>query len=184
MTIGPRLRKVVLTAHVVSAVGWIGAVVAYLVLALAASTSDSVETVRAAFIAMELLYFALVPLAAVALLTGLAQALGTNWGLIRHYWVLAKFVLTVIAFTVMLLNLDSVRAHADHVAHLPAADLPGAGHDLQHAVGGLAILLVVAILGLYKPRGLTRYGRRKKRQLRARGDDPRPTARELETPVS
>jgi len=56
--------------HVVSAVGWIGAVTSYLVLALAAVTTDSAETVRAAFVAMELLYFALVPLAAVALLTG------------------------------------------------------------------------------------------------------------------
>jgi putative copper export protein len=162
---GPRLRKVVLTAHVVSAAGWIGAVAAYLVLALAGSTSDSAETVRAAFIAMELLYFALVPLAAVALLTGLAQALGTNWGLLRRYWVLAKFVLTAVAFTVMMFNLDTVSSHADHVRHSPAADLPGAGHDLQHAVGGLVILLVAAILGIYKPGGLTRYGRRKKRQL-------------------
>jgi hypothetical protein len=185
MTRGPRLRKVVLTTHVVSAVGWIGAVTAYLVLALAALTSDSVETVRAAFIAMELLYFALVPLAAVALLTGLAQALGTNWGLLHHYWVLAKFVLTVIAFTVMVLNLETVSAHADHVVHSPAADLPGAAaHDLQHAVGGLVILLLAAILGLYKPRGLTRYGRRKKEaQLRARRDDSRPAVRELESPA-
>jgi hypothetical protein len=139
--------------------------------------------VRAAFIAMELLYFALVPLAAVALLTGLAQALGTNWGLFRHYWVLAKFGLTVIAFIVMVLNLEKVGAHADHLVHSPAADLPGAAHDLQHAVGGLVILLLAAILGRYKPRGLTRYGRRKREQLRACGHDPRRAVRELESPA-
>ena len=171
---GPRVRKAVLTVHVVSAVGWIGAVVAYGVLALAGTTSDSADTVRAAFIGMELLYFALVPLAALAVLTGLLQALGTNWGLFRHYWVLAKFVLTAIAFTVMMLNLDTVSEHADHVAHSPAADLPGAGHDLQHAAGGLVVLLVVAILGLYKPRGLTRYGRRKRKELNTRGEESRP----------
>jgi hypothetical protein len=180
---GPRLRKVVLTTHLVSAVGWIGAAAAYLVLALAALTSGGVETVRAAFIAMELLYFALVPLAAVALLTGLAQALGTSWGLLRHYWVLAKFVLTVIAFAVMVRNLEQVSANADRVVHSPAAALPGAGHDLQHAVGGLVILLLAAILGLYKPQALTPYGRRKREQLRARRDDPRPAVRELEGPV-
>jgi hypothetical protein len=183
MTMGTRLRKLVLTTHVVSAVGWIGAAAAYLVLAVAASTSDSVETVRAAFIGMELIYFALVPLAAVALLTGLAQALATNWGLLRHYWVVAKFVLTVIAFAVMVRNLEKVSAHADHVVHSPGADFPGAGHDLRHAVGGLVVLLVAAILGVYKPRGLTRYGRRKKRQRRARGADPRRARRELESPV-
>jgi hypothetical protein len=152
----------VLTAHVVAAVGWIGAVAAYGVLALAATTSDSAETVRAAFISMELLYFVLVPLAAVALLTGLAQALGTNWGLFRHYWIVVKLVLTLVAFTVMLLNLDTVSAHADHVVHASAGDLPGGAHDLQHAGGGLVILLAAAILGVYKPRGLTRYGRRRR----------------------
>jgi hypothetical protein len=176
---GPHLRKLVLAVHVISATGWIGAVAAYLVLALAGSTSDSPETVRAAFVAMELLYFALVPLAAVALATGVVQALGTHWGLLRHCWVLAKFVLTVIAFTVMLLNIDKVSAHADHAVHSPAGDLPAAGHDLQHAVGGLAVLLVAAILGLYKPRGLTRYGRRKRERLRAGGEDLPQTAREL-----
>jgi hypothetical protein len=185
MTMGPRLRKLVLTTHVVFAVGWIGAVAAYLVLVLTALTSDSVETVRAAFIAMELLYFALVPLAAVALLTGLAQALGTNWGLFRHYWVLAKFALTVTAVTVMLLNLDNVTAHADHVLHSPAAEFPGAGHQLRHAVGGLFILLVAAILGLYKPRAVTRYGRRKQQQqLRARRDAPTTPKSPTTTPVA
>ena len=153
-------RKLVLTAHVVSAAGWIGAVAAYLVLAVAATTSESAATVRAAFVAMELLYFALVPLAAAALVTGLAQALARRWGLLRHYWVLAKLVLTVVAFTVMLLNLDTVSAHADHAPHAPTADLPGAGHDIKHALGGMVILLVAAVLGVYKPRGLTRRGRR------------------------
>jgi hypothetical protein len=78
--LGRRLRKVVLTVHVISAVGWIGAACAYLFLTVAALTSESDDTVRAAFIAMELVYFALIPLAATALVTGVVQALGTNWG--------------------------------------------------------------------------------------------------------
>ena len=171
-----RLRKLVLTVHVISSVGWIGAVCAYLSLVVAALTSESDDTVRAAFVAMELLYFALIPLASTALVTGVAQALGSNWGLLRHYWVLAKLVLTVVAFTVMVGNLDKVSSHADHVRHAPASDLPAgaATHDLQHAGVGLLILLLVAILGLYKPRGLTRYGRRRIDQLRAQREDPRP----------
>jgi hypothetical protein len=169
MTMGPRLRKVVLATHVVSSVGWIGAVAAYLALVIAALTSDSTETVRGAFIAMELVYFALIPLAVVALSTGVAQALGSNWGLLRHYWVLAKFVLTVAAITVMVLNLAKVSSHADHVAATTGADLPGAAaHQFRHAFVGLLMLLLAALLGLYKPRGVTRYGRRKKDQLRTR----------------
>ena len=163
MTMGARLRKLVLATHVVSSVGWIGAACAYLSLTIAALTSERDATVSAAFIAMELVYFALTPLAAIALATGVAQALGTRWGLLRHRWVVAKLVLTLIALGVMVNNLGNVSGHADHVKHAPVADLPSgaAAHDLRHAGVGVLILLLVATLGLYKPRGLTRYGRRK-----------------------
>jgi hypothetical protein len=171
--LGRRLRKVVLTVHVISAVGWIGAACAYLSLTVAALTSESDDTVRAAFIAMELVYFALIPLAATALVTGVAQALGTNWGLLRHYWIVAKLLLTVVAFGVMVNNLGEVSSHADHVRHAPGADLPSgaATHGLEHAGVGVLILLLVATLGLYKPRGLTRYGRRKQDQVRAKREE-------------
>ncbi len=171
---GRRLRKIVLTVHVISSVGWIGAVCAYLSLVVAALTSESDDTVRAAFVAMELVYFALIPLAAMALMTGVVQALASNWGLLRHRWVLAKFLLTVVAFAVMVNNLGPVSSHADHVRHAPAGELPGATHDFQHAGVGLLILLFVAFLGLYKPGGLTRYGRRRKDRLREQREDPRP----------
>ena len=171
---GRRLRKVVLTVHVISSVGWIGAVCAYLSLVVAALTSESDHTVRAVFVAMELLYFALIPLAAAALVTGVAQALGTHWGLLHHYWIVAKFLLTVVAFAVMVNNLGPVSAHADHVRHAPPSELPGATHDFQHAGVGLRILRRGAILGLYKPGGLTRYGRRRKDRRRVQREDPRP----------
>lgn len=76
----PGLRKLALTAHVTSSVGWLGAVVAYLALSVAALTSQDARTVRAAWIAMEMIgWFAIVPLALASLLTGLVQALGTSW---------------------------------------------------------------------------------------------------------
>jgi hypothetical protein len=102
------------------------------------------------------------------LTVGVAQALGTNWGLLRHYWIVAKLLLTVVAFAVMVNNLGEVSTHADHVRHASGGDLPGgaATHGLQHAGGGVLVLLVVATLGLYKPGGLTRYGRRKQDQMR------------------
>ncbi len=104
MTMGRRLRKHVLFAHVVSSVGWVGAVIAYLALVGAALTSGDAQTVRAAFIAMEVTFFALVPLALAALLTGVVQSLGTTWGLFRHYWVLFKLGLTVLATVVLVLH--------------------------------------------------------------------------------
>jgi uncharacterized membrane protein len=166
MTMTSGLRKFVLTAHLVSSLGWIGAVVAYLALVVAALTSEDAHTVRAAFRAMELTYFVLVPLAVASLLTGVVQALGTTWGLFRHYWVLFKLVLTVVATTVLLLHMPAVNSLAEAAAETDGADLPGAGGELLHAGVGLLVLLTTAILGVYKPRGMTRYGLRKQDELR------------------
>lgn len=158
----PRLRKLALTAHVVSSVGWLGAVAAYLALVVAALTSQDAQTVRAAFLAMELTFFVLVPLAFSSLLTGVVQSLGTTWGLVRHYWVLFKLVLTVFATTVLLLHVQTVSSLADAAAATQSAALgAAAGGELLHASVGLLVLLTTAILGIYKPRGVTRYGWRK-----------------------
>lgn len=166
MTLAPRLRRLVLTAHVVSSVGWIGAVIAYLALVVAALTSEDAQTVRAAFLAMETIYLALVPLALAALLTGLVQSLGTTWGLVRHYWVIFKLVLTLLATAVLLANMSTVGSLADAAAGAGGADLPGAGGQLLHAGVGLLVLLATAVLGIYKPPGMTRYGRRRQREQR------------------
>src|SRR5690349_484836 len=101
MTMTPGQRKFALTMHVTFSVGWIGTVVAYLALGVAAVTSQDDQTVRAAWTAMELIgWYAIVPLALAALLTGLVMSLGTKWGLFRHYWTVISLVLTVFATVV------------------------------------------------------------------------------------
>lgn len=82
----PRLRKFVLTAHITFAVGWLGAVATFLALAIAGLTSQDAQTVRAAYLTMELIArFVIVPLSFAPLLTGPVLSLGTPWGLFRHY---------------------------------------------------------------------------------------------------
>ena len=69
----PRLRKFALSVHLTFSVGWIGAVLAYLALGVGAVTSQDVQTVRAAWIAMELIgWYVIVPLALASVLTGLS----------------------------------------------------------------------------------------------------------------
>lgn len=122
----PRLRKFALTVHVTSSVGWIGAVVGFLVLVVAALTTQDAKTVHAAWIAMELIgWFAIVPLAFVSLLTGLVMSLGTKWGLFRHYWVLFKLLLTIISTVVLLLNMQTVSFLADVAAETGSTELLG-----------------------------------------------------------
>jgi hypothetical protein len=169
MTLPPGLRKLVLTVHLASSVGWIGAVVAYLVLGVSAANSRDAETVRAAWIAMELTgWSALVPLGLAALLTGLVMSLGTPWGLFRHYWVVLTLVLTVLSAAVLWLHMPTVSAAAAVARQADGAAPAGLGSDLFHAGGGLLVLVVITVLNVYKPRGLTPYGWRKQQEERAR----------------
>ena len=161
----PRLRKFALSAHLTFSVGWIGAVLAYLALGVGAVTSQDVQTVRAAWTAMELTgWYVIVPLALASLLTGLVMALGTKWGLFRHYWVLISFALTVFATVVLLLHMPTVSSMADLAQEAEGAGLEGLGGDLLHPGIGLVVLLVIQVLNLYKPPGMTRYGWRKQQE--------------------
>jgi hypothetical protein len=167
MTMTPGIRKFVLTAHVASSVGWLGAVVAYLALAVAALTIQDAHTVRAAWIAMELTgWFVIVPLAPASLLIGIVQSTSTPWGLFRHYWVLVKLLLTVFATIILLLHMPTVSYFAGTAAETNSANLGGLGGELLHAGGGLLVLLVTTTLSVYKPRGMTRYGWRKQHEQR------------------
>jgi hypothetical protein len=168
MTMSPRLRKFALAAHLTFSVGWIGTVVAYLSLGIAAVTSEDGQTVRAAWIAMELTgWYVIVPLALASLLTGLVMALGTKWGLFRHYWVLFSFVLTVFATIVLLLHMPDVSVQADVAQEAEGATLDGLGGDLLHPGVGLVVLLVIQVLNVYKPPGMTPYGWRRQQAQRA-----------------
>ena len=168
MTLSPGIRKAALTAHVTTSVGWLGAVAAYLCLDLAAVTSPDIATVRGAYLAMEMLVlYVIVPLALASLVTGTVQALGSAWGLFRHYWVLVKLLLTLFATVVLLLERPTVSHLAAQAASsADPRDLPG---SLPHSVGGLVVLLKTATLSVFKPLGLTRYGWRKQQQRQAVG---------------
>ena len=167
----PRVRKFALTAHIISSVGWLGAVAVFLAHAILGVSSQDIQTVRAVYLVMEpAAWFVLVPLAFASLLTGLFQSLGTTWGLFRHYWVLAKLLLTVLVTIVLLLKMELIGyvAGAAAEATLSSADLRAARTELViHAAGGLLVLLVPVALSLYKPRGMTRYGWRKQHEQRA-----------------
>lgn len=164
----PALRKVALIAHIAVSVGWIGAAMAYLALVAAAQTGRNPGTIRAAVVAMEpIMSFALVPLSVASLITGLIMSLGTPWGLFRHYWVLAKLLLTVFAVLVMLSQTEPVSYMANLAAN-PGVDPGRLTHisQLLHPGLGVLVLLVIVVLSVFKPRGMTRYGWRKQQGKR------------------
>ena len=170
MTMTPRLRKFALTAHVTSSVGWLGAVAGFLALAVAGLTSQDAQMVRAAYLAMELTAsVVIVPLSLASLLTGLVQSPGTKWGLFRHYWILVKLLITILATIVLLLHMQPTSLLAGVAAErtLSSADLHGLRIQLVADAGAaLLVLLVATTLAVYKPRGMTPYGRRKQHEQR------------------
>jgi hypothetical protein len=165
----PALRKFVLAVHLTVSVGWIGAVAGYIAFDVATATGQDAETLRAAYLAMERIAgYVIVPLALASLLTGLVVSLGTKWGLFRHYWVLISLLLTTIATVVLLAETRTIGHFADIAADPTATgeDLRALGSTLVHSVGGTVVLLVVLVLNVYKPQGMTRYGWRKQNEQR------------------
>jgi hypothetical protein len=165
MTVSPSLRKIALTAHVTSSVGWLGAVAGFLALAVAGLKSEDTQTIRAAYISMDLTtWLVIVPLALASLLTGVVSSLGTRWGLFRYYWILVKLLITPFATVVLLVHIQPIEllAGAATRAGMLGADL----YQLQILMvvassAALVALLVLTTLSVYKPRGMTPYGARK-----------------------
>jgi len=167
-----RLIKLLLTAHIAASVGWLGAVAGFLVLSIAGLTSHDADVVRGAYLSMNLIgLFLIVPLSLAALLTGLIQSLGTQWGLFRHYWILLKFLLSTGAtFLLLQHQFGAVARAASRASSAPPGAFPELGQLSTQLVAdaGFALLALLAIttLSVYKPWGRTSYGRRQQYELR------------------
>jgi hypothetical protein len=151
----------VLLIHITCSISWIGGVVAYLVIGLSVLTTSDELTVRSGWVAMELIgWYALVPLALATVVTGLVLSVVTRWGLLRHYWVLISLLFTLLSTVVLILHMPDVSSTTAIARSGTPADIAHLGSDLMHPSVGLVILLFVAVLNTYKPRGMTRLGQR------------------------
>ncbi len=178
MTLPPPVRKIALTTHITVSVGWLGAVAVFLALAVLGLTSQDAQTVRGVYLVMEpVAWLVLVPLALASLLTGVTSSLSSSWGLVRHYWVLVKLLITLVATVVLLLYMGTFRVMAG-VAADPRADLGLVRNTspLLHATLALLVLFAATALAVYKPRGMTPYGW-KKQQVHWSRDPRKTTAR-------
>ncbi|BAH55720.1 putative membrane protein [Rhodococcus opacus RKJ300 = JCM 13270] len=172
MTMSPPVRTLALTVHIGASAGWLGAIVTYLVVAAATLIGADPAQVRGGYQVMAMLADAvLLPLALASLVTGLICSLGTAWGLFRHYWVLLKLLLNLVATVVLVLYTRSIE-YAATVAAQPSwsqadrAVLQDPTH-LVHATAALIVVLAALVLAVYKPRGVTAYGHRKALRNRA-----------------
>jgi hypothetical protein len=130
------------------------------VLAIVGLSSTDAQLARGAYLAMEVTgSYVIVPICLASFATGIVQSLATKWGLFRHYWVLIKLVLTVVATGLLLLHTRVIHQMAEVAA---SGDLSSSAHRglrqqlVFDASAAVAVLVVTTTLAVYKPRGMTR----------------------------
>lgn len=158
----PAVRRLMLVTHVGSSVGWLGAVVASLALGAIGLAAGDAAVVRAVYLVLEPVgWWTLVPLSVASLLTGVVQACGTAWGLVRHYWVLIKLAMNLFATGVLLLYMQTLEHLAGLARTQPAGQLRTAS-PVVHAAAAIVLLLTALALSVYKPRGETPWSGRRR----------------------
>jgi hypothetical protein len=150
--LSPRVRRAVLTAHVIASVGLLGDVAAVLAVNIRAATSTDAGFASASYELLQM--FSLVfgiPLSFAALITGLTLGLGSKWGVLRHAWVTAKLMLLLSVILVGALVIG------------PATNEMREGNGgadtvlIAAAAWDVLALTVATVLSVYKP------GRRRRR---------------------
>lgn len=165
--LSPKWRKMVLLLHVVSAVGWLGLHIGNVTFAITGLVTDDPVTQRTVFRAVDLLGgMLLIPISLLAFTTGVVLALGTRWGLVRHWWVLTKFVLTLIPVILIPVSLlPGYRDLAELVNEAPAGQVVDTGTSgpslVIAAIVSTSMYLTSVTLSVFKPWGRTKWGKRR-----------------------
>lgn len=166
----PQLYKLLLAAHIIVSVGWLGIVFANLVLGLAAIASETPEVSDALYSSMKVVNVAFLPAAIATIATGVLLSLGTKWGLLRHYWVATKIALTAgVTATALALGGRLVRQSISAVDDETILGIASAPTFLISLSAAHVLMLGVAtVVSVYKPWGKTRLDRRKASQSLSR----------------
>ena len=149
-----------LTAHITFSLGWFGTVAAFLVLSVTGITADE-QLVKACYLGMDLIaWFVILPFCLCSLLTGMTQSLFTQWGLLKHWWILVKFVLTLLATIVLLVHMQPISYLAKIASESPLtlSELSALRIRLIADAGAaMLVLLATTTISVYKPWGKVHF---------------------------
>lgn len=150
--LAPASRKALLTLHLVTALGWLGADLVLLTLGVAGLRgADPAVVYPTAGLVVTYLF---APLSVVVWLVGVVSSLLTPWGLLRWRWVLVKFALTTVMLGLVLLLLTP------RIRELGALGAAASTHHRVDLVVAPAVsstlLLIATVLSTYKPWGRLR----------------------------
>lgn len=156
-TMKMNILKPMLVSHITFSVGWLGAVTVFIVLAVTGLTSVDNQVSRSALLALDICaWFVIVPFCVFSLFTGLVQALGTKWGLFKHYWIVVKLFLTLAMTILLLLHLQPI-SYLANVAMEPSFSKTNHATQLLDIIikagAALVVLIVITTISIYKPLG-------------------------------
>ncbi|MFC3450116.1 hypothetical protein [Amycolatopsis speibonae] len=145
-------RQLTVWLHVITSVGWMGEALAlFTLLAISRTTTDGAIRAAATSMAHEIDSLLLAPLANASAFTGFMLAAATAWGFTRHWWVLAKFAITLVQLHAGIFLLSG--ALRDSVVAAPTPPALVAGTALMASA-----LAFQAWLSIAKPWGKARTG--------------------------
>ncbi len=104
-------------------------------------------------------WFVILPFCIASLVTGIIQALITKWGLIKHYWIVVKLILTMGSTVLLVLHLQPI-AELSKIASVSGTLIAAPKLQMQMiADSGAALLVLIAItaISIYKPWGKTGF---------------------------
>lgn len=152
MTLPQPWRNLLLSLHVASSVGVLGADLALLIFGIAGVGGADPLTIYPA--AQLIGAWLVAPLALLTLATGLTLAVLTPWGLFNYWWVTIKLtIVLVLTGAVLFVLVPSLGATAALVSGAGAQPLsPGQRLPLLLAPAAASSLLVIALLlAIFKP---------------------------------
>ena len=168
--LGKRPRQALLAFHAVTSAAWLGIAVMFVALSGLALNAANVRDAQTIYEAMALFDQTMLPMATMAATTsGFALGVTTKWGIVRHWWVAIKVLLSfaVLGIAFGFLH-DALERSAAQAAQLAAvggtvADVTSSGQVvLWGFVLALLSLIGAMLLSIYKPRGMTPRGRRER----------------------
>lgn len=163
----PGTRKALLTLHVALSGIFLGVAVVMVTLAVLAAGAEDIAVAHSHYALLESFDLTILPWFSLSsIMSGLAVSLTGKWGLVKHYWVLVKFILAVLAVASGLAFVQGwVVTAAENSAQLvaTAGQSVELGTDPVWLIGGFgfggALVLAATVLSVNKPWGRTWFGR-------------------------
>jgi uncharacterized membrane protein len=162
-------KQLIVALHVISAASWIGGTMGLILLLIYLKSAANGEQLAYTLSSMEVIDDNLLKYPALlTLLTGVLLSVWTQWGLVKHYWVAIKLVLTVATIMMGILFLDNWTASLGEMiedmglATLQSREFQTTWSSIIVMAGfNLASLLLMVFITYFKPFGKIKKLRRR-----------------------